>query len=76
MNCDTLTYFMFAGHIKFIAITLERDGVIYWNLIVGKGTPAGGSRSIFYEAVLRASVPRAWMIASQPKTHALHNRKF
>lgn len=34
MNCDTLTYFMFAGHIKFIAITLERDGVIYWNLIV------------------------------------------
>lgn len=29
MNCDTLTYFMFAGHIKFIAITLERHGVIY-----------------------------------------------
>lgn len=29
MNCDTLTYFMFAGHIKFITITLERDSVIW-----------------------------------------------
>lgn len=29
MNCDTLTYFMFAGYIRFIAITLERDSVIY-----------------------------------------------
>lgn len=28
MNGDTLTYFMFAGHIKFITITLERDSVI------------------------------------------------
>lgn len=67
---------MFAGHIKFIAITLERDSVIYWNLVVGKGTPAGGSHWIFYEPVLRSSVSRAWMIASQPKTYALCNRKF
>lgn len=29
MNCDALTYFMFAGKSRFIAITLERDGVIY-----------------------------------------------
>lgn len=76
MNCDIPTYFMCAGHIKFTAITLERNSVIYWNLIVGKGTPAGGSHWIFYDPVLRSSIPRAWMIASQPKTHALHNRKF
>lgn len=28
MNCDILAYFMFAGHIKFIAITLEVDSII------------------------------------------------
>lgn len=29
MSCDALTYFMFAGYTRFIAITLERDRVIY-----------------------------------------------